>query len=84
MSELQVFRMVMGPDTVVAASPEDAWIVWAEHLGEHPDGYQDSYKWEALAPEAPLTIRDDDGRVTKTCAEWTRENGRGFLCSTEW
>jgi hypothetical protein len=24
------------------------------------------------------------GKIVKTCAEWARDNGRGFLCSTEY
>jgi hypothetical protein len=43
-------------------------------------------KWTQLPDDKVMKIHDDpdDEPITKTCAQWARENGRGFLCSTEW
>jgi hypothetical protein len=72
-----------GTDTVVAASLEDALAVWTEHAGERED---DMDPFELVPDEKPLTITDaDDGTMeTKTAGQWADDNGRGFMCSTEW
>ena len=42
--------------------------------------------FELVPDEKPLTIEDaEDGtKETKTAGEWADDNGRSFLCSTEW
>lgn len=79
-SKLHVFRNDC--DWYVAISPEDAAQACQEVTGLDPDEI-DAFR--PLDDDSDLLIRDDDGNKTvKTCAEWARENGRGFLCSTEW
>ncbi len=53
---LRVFKQVMGPDTVVAYSIEDAWAVWAEHCGERREDYDDD-TWSVIADDQPFTIQ---------------------------
>ena len=71
-------------DWIVASSPEEARTLAIEELGS---GHYDieSEEYELCSDDEPLTIRDEDKneRVTKTCAEWCADNGKGFLCSTE-
>lgn len=65
----------------VAADRVDAASAWRKFTGSTvlyaPD-------FEQLPDDKPLTITiEDEGKATKTCGEWARENGRGFLASTE-
>ena len=97
---LGVYRMTVGPDTVVATTEADAVAVWEEHTEEKWD---DDEEWERLAEDKPLTICLPDTRVDDlqqhdqryvpptaklsaraSAREWAEHNGRGFLCSTEW
>jgi len=80
---LHVFTMQGGPDTVVAHSPEDAWVVLFEWTGTRPDDVTEVDGWRQLDDDHALTIvDDDDGKETRPCREWAR-GGRSFLCSTE-
>jgi len=67
-------------DWVVAVSEDDAMDVWCESNGEEREDYPDE-KWEQEPDDKVLTIQSDEGSEEKTCAEWVRLNGRGFLCS---
>lgn len=83
-ASLHVFRNEC--DWYVAASPTDAAQAYRDFVGDDPDPDD---PFELLDDDRPLTITSDpDARkpekVTKTCAEWARSNGRGFLCSTEY
>jgi len=86
---LHVFEMTSGPDWVVAADVDDAWAVWSEHTGEKREDYEDSDGWEQLDDASDVRIAEDlsaDALVwnTKTCAQWAADEGRCFLCSTEY
>ena len=87
MSDLRVFRNDV-IDWVIAESPADATRAWEEHNGdtwENCTGDDERPSWRELANDEVLNVRDDDGdSVEKTCAEWVRDHGRGFLCSTEY
>lgn len=75
-------------DSIVGESLEDAQRAYAEFIGSPVDSDEVLEQgFEELPDDRALTlIIDDEGdtRVTKSCAEWARENGRGFLASTEW
>lgn len=72
-------------DWVVAESKEDASKVWCETSGAEFFDENWQGEWEMMDPASTISIIDDEGKkVTKTCQEWIAENGRGFLCSTEW
>ena len=80
-------------DWVVAESLEDAYAVNIEHCGiTREDMAANDDGFGQLADDSKLTIaeneNDDGGRtgekVSKTCAEWAAEFGRGHLCSTEY
>lgn len=74
-----------GFDWIVAESAADAARLAEDHHGGTGDGDPD--EWEQLSDKKLLPIYDTDDRAgprtTKTCAEWARDNGRGFLCTTE-
>lgn len=81
MPELHVYKNDC--DWYVAASPEDAANACHEHTEVPLD---EIATFVPLADDSPLTVTDEDDeppKLTKTCAEWARSNGRGFLCSTE-
>jgi hypothetical protein len=86
MSDLHCFTDDV--DTYVATSTGDAMALQREQHGMR-EGDQDPEAWEQIEDSEPLTIIPDpydaiEVKVTKTCAEWIAERGRGFLCSTEW
>jgi hypothetical protein len=86
MSDLHVFKCDAGGiiDWVVAASADDATAVMAEQSG---GDWDEAIKpaWLQLPDDEEMRITvEDEGKVAKTCAEWARENGRGFLASTEY
>ena len=76
-------------DSVIANDVDDAWVVWEKHCGEKRKDYDNEEGfWEELSDDQKLSIHDEDDSLPqpqkKTCAEWIKEKGRGFLCSTEW
>lgn len=74
-------------DWVIAASPEDCNQVCSEHTGQLlAEVLESEYVWRALPLDRVIPLHMDDGRgtVEKTCAEWTAEQGRSFLGSTEY
>ena len=90
MSELHVFSDDV--EWYIAASAVDAMAAQRELTGMR-ESNQDPETWEQVPDERSLAIHmDDHGNaaeadapvVTKTCAEWIAEQGRGFLCSTEY
>lgn len=67
---------------VVAHDENDARIGYREHTGAHLS--DDELEFERLQESKPLTLTFPGvGTVTKTCGEWARESGRGFLAATE-
>jgi len=58
----------------------------AEHVGE--ESWTQDIEVRQEPDLKPLTIWDEtaEGRVkeTKTCAEWAKEKGRGYLCGPDW
>lgn len=84
---LHVFTGSDGTDTVVAFSADDAWSVWEEHTGEKRGDYTD-VEWIRRQDDHELSIMPEPeaskDKTTKTCRQWADDNGRGFLCSTEW
>lgn len=85
-----------GCDWVVAESAEDAALAYRDFTGDPPE---DCHDWERLddgrelpivfeeLSDVPSCATDDEkasARVVRTCAEWSKINGRGFLCSTEY
>jgi len=73
-----------GTDTYVAESAEHARALMVTHMGGDGDDVPPLDDWSEDTREV-LTIGDDDaGTQTKSAQVWCRENGPGFLCSTEW
>jgi hypothetical protein len=75
-----------GYDWVVAESAEDAVDVECDITSNRLSDY-DPDEWQQLPDDKPLKIVDWDGNGTdreQPCAAWVAENGRGFLCSTEY
>lgn len=77
-------------DTVVAADIADAQRVWEEKIGAtfEQEGMS-IYDWRQVPDDEVITIRNVhdrgwDDAETRTAAEWAAQEGRGFLCSTEW
>ena len=84
MSNLHVFKHDQDgvKNWIVAASVEDATALLVSHGWD--DEAVDPDVWERLPDEQELSIAiEDEGKIAKPCAEWARENGRGFLASTE-
>ena len=75
-------------DWVVAESAEDARAVANEHTGgpgDDDDEIPAGDEWEAEPDDKVLSIHGDEGGTEeKTCAVWVAQNGRCFLCSTEY
>ena len=77
-------------DTVVAADLADARKVWEEHHGSTFEQEMMSLEdWSEVPEDEVITIcnfhgNGSDDKVTRTASEWAAQNGRGFLCSTEW
>ena len=79
MADLHVYKNDC--DWYVAESVDDADLAHTEATGFPP-----LVPFRLLEDDSPLTITCEDdipAKQTKSCAEWARENGRGFLCSTE-
>lgn len=77
-------------DTVVAKDLPDAQRVMEEHNGStfEQEGWTLD-EWGEVPDDKIITIcnindHGPDDKAAKTAAEWVKENGRGFLCSTEW
>lgn len=77
-------------DTVVAVDLADAQRVVEAHYAStfEQEGWSLD-EWREVPADKPITIRNLhdcgwDDKATKTASEWAAENGRGFLCSTEW
>lgn len=66
---------------VVAASPEDAAVVYAS-IGADP---LEDVEWTQLPDDKPLTLFgyevDEEEKRTMTCAEWVTRLGRCYLGS---
>lgn len=85
MEELHVYKS--DDAWVVAKSPEEAARLWGKCIGDDPRYYPE-LKFEQLPDDSELTLLEDEFdeegeaspvQVTKTCAEWAKENGRGVL-----
>ncbi len=90
MEQLHVFSDDV--DWYIARSVQDAMALQRNHGGMR-EVDQEPETWLQAPDDGPLSIHmDDTGNasdgnaplVTKTCAEWIAEKGRGFLCSTEY
>lgn len=87
-AQLHVYEDADISNWVVAASVDDAVTVMLELWGGTVADYE-PFDFTALADDAPLSIWDgEDGpgsgtKVTKTCAEWIAEQGRGWLAGTD-
>lgn len=87
MSKLHVFEIDGGGiDWVVAESEDEAIRLLAREVGCPAHEYENA-KCKQLPDDKVFTIMKDPYNdctgVTKTCAEWATENGKGFLASTE-
>jgi len=83
MSEQELKLWFNGADAYVARDAEHARELMAEQTGERIDDIPSFGEW-SKDDHQMLTIGDDDkGTQTKSVAEWIRENGPGFLFSTE-
>ena len=73
-----------GDDLVVGASAEDAKFLMIEEMGHSAEEIAEFDQWP---DDKELTLRYEDaedapeGRMScrQTCAEWIKENGRGYL-----
>jgi hypothetical protein len=85
MTKLHLWKF--GPDTVVAADEADVRAVMRGIVGEASlnSDYVDDEP-DLIDEDHLITIfyEDDGERVTKSAREWADENGRGFLCSTDY
>lgn len=93
MSELHVYRSQC--DWWVAQTIDDAWAQMEKHYGETRAEIQTYDELTLLADDETIRVlcekdaagvmRPSDGGeyVTKTAAEWAKQEGRGMLCSTE-
>lgn len=91
--KLKVFRVRLGGavEWYVAESPDDVRAIVTDSYG---DEFDDEFSSGEASPEAMPEGRElristegygsDAGCVTRTCAEWAAENGRGKLASTEY
>lgn len=79
-------------DWFVAESLDDAKVVAAQYFDDcgTPEDERD-FDLEQEPDDKPLRIYNEfaprdaaDPFITDTCAAWAKQNGRGFLCSTEW
>jgi len=75
-------------DWVISETREEATeillSVYGGELEEETDG---SDYWEEVDSGSEITITDENlhgGKQKKTVAEWIKEHGKGFLCSTEY
>jgi hypothetical protein len=73
---------------IIAHSVDDAWAVALELWGGVMSDYGDRDDFAPLPDDSPLPIWDSEipgegVQITKTCAEWIAERGRGWLCGTE-
>ncbi len=67
---------------VIARDPEDADLVYEETVGEkyRPNG--EPVMWTMLPSDRVVKLDDEEeGLLSKTCAEWAKERGRGHLGS---
>lgn len=87
---LHVF-FVESADLVVAHDAEEAVRLWRETDGEEFTlANYPTPEVEQWADDRPFTIFYDDApsreaeKQKQTCGEWARENGPGFLASTEY
>ena len=79
-----------GTDTVVAENLIDVAEVLTNHYGSTME--QEGWtldEWGQVDDNTPIVSRNVNGngyddKATRTAAEWAAQNGRGFLCSTEW
>ena len=78
-------------DWVIAETPEKATEIFIKIYGkefmEDLKEVGDEIYWEEESPDTELTINDENlpgGSQKKTVAEWIKEQGTGFLCSTEY
>ncbi len=84
MSEQGLDLWCNGVDTYVARDAEHARQLMAAQTGEQIDDVPAPDEWSKDEREF-LTIGDDDkGTQTKSVGAWVRDNGPGFLFSTEW
>lgn len=72
-------------DTVVAYSVEDA----KEICKVQCDCVEDEIEWQEIPDDEVLKIDvngsyNPEDLVSKTAKEWAEENGRGYLCCTEY
>lgn len=76
-----------GADTFVARDEEHARELMLEHIGiGADDDVPPVENWHHRIGTITIHIEHDIGDttpVTKTAEEWIRDNGAGFLCSTE-
>lgn len=79
-----------GVDTVVARDLADVQTVVEAQYGStfEQEGWSLD-EWEQVASDKDITIcnisnRGSDAKLTMTAAKWAAQEGRGFLCSTEW
>lgn len=68
---------------VVASSLDDVREVLRQYRGDDDIIIENFVK---LPDDKAIVIGDENGalKTSKTAAEWAAENGRGFLCSTEY
>lgn len=89
---LHVYTDENGVDTVIAYDEQDAKLVWEETTGTKWDEEFDANEgFVQRDDDDELSIYMDedcvreDANLTKmTCKEWAKQEGRCFLCSTEY
>jgi hypothetical protein len=80
-----------GTDFYVAESLNECWALFEKHTGERRADYEEHDPFGQLVAEMPVKILCENGKpsdsgefLTKTAAEWAKQEGKGFLCSTEY
>jgi hypothetical protein len=91
MSDLHVFSNTEIDVWVIAESPDEALMLYAEFLGYHQlaeyqnDTNDSVCDWKQLKDDALLRVvcEDEKEATAMTCSAWAREQGKGFLAGTD-
>ncbi len=66
----------------VGRSAEDVACMNRDQCGVGPGEGGAPEDWKEIDDRVTIPIRSDDSRTSKTAGAWAKENGRGFLAST--
>lgn len=70
---------------IIGYDVEDVWKIWEESSREKREDYE--IEWRQLLDDKKLKIDLDgnyDNWTEKTCGEWILQEGRGYLCCSDY